>query len=245
MKLRILCALLVLSVAGAASADTHITFEKHVEGWYSNGVNHPEQTSVYHMWIGKGKLAYITDTASVLINTNDKTMAVAFPGSRTYAQTSLPMKWATLVPAEILPFIEKYPLTGTISKGKERKKIGKWPCRRYRADAWIDYQGSRVNETAATMWVTTKVPFNWKKLPGLIRDLRKWGNYSDDLIAQYATVKGFAVRTEIEHFSHGFTYAETHAVKSINKEKPPAGLYSVPEGFTKKDQLTIQDLQED
>ena len=59
----------------------------------------------------------------------------------------------------------------------------------------------------------------------MVRDLRKWGNYDDALIAEYAKVKGFAVRTDIEHFAHGFSYTETHEVKSIVKETPPDGTY--------------------
>lgn len=48
---------------------------------------------------------------------------------------------------------------------------------------------------------------------------------------------------ETEIIIKGFTVSSTDEIIEMAEKDPPAGVYSIPQGFTKKDQLTREDLQ--
>lgn len=54
---------------------------------------------------------------------------------------------------------------------------------------------------------------------------------------------GYPLKMETEIIIKGFTVSSTDEIIEMAEKDPPAGVYSIPQGFTKKDQLTREDLQ--
>jgi len=56
-------------------------------------------------------------------------------------------------------------------------------------------------------------------------------------------MKGFPVSTDAKIYMKGFSLNSYDRVIEAQEKTPPPGTYLVPEGFSKKDELTMQDLR--
>ena len=56
-------------------------------------------------------------------------------------------------------------------------------------------------------------------------------------------IKGFWISSETTMEMMGAKIRTTSEVVEISKKTPPAGVYSVPAGYTKQDKLSMQDMQ--
>ena len=148
-----------------------------------------------------------------------------------------------LVPENLAAYLKNIQYTGTVKEKGEKKQIGKFKCRGYEINSYLVFEGNRENETDSTIWVTTDVPFDWKQYSKMYTNLRKLSNFGDKLINELEKIKGFPIITELFFYPKGFSVKSTSEVIVISKKKPPAGIYSVPEGYTKKEKLTIRDLR--
>jgi hypothetical protein len=237
----ILAALLV----PASSAIADICFKQHAhtdEYYYGGGVNPAEDTDT-EIWFGDQTMAYITDNRSIVIDlANQKLTWINF-GDSTYAETTLPFKWSNIATAEAAAYLWQYPRKGTITATDEVKEVNGKQCTCYNVTTWIEVRGGRYNETDEKMWVTTDIALDWDTFGQMNAVLMKLQNADDDFTAAIGAVKGYPMLSDGDRFIKGFSVKTTEEVVEIIEKDPRPGLYAIPEGFTNKKKLTIEDIR--
>ena len=219
------------------AADIHIQEKTHTDSYYYGGTVQPASDSTIEIWLKDNRLAYITPGRIVLVEQNTKLISIINRREKTYVQTSLPLEMKNIVSAEILAMLQSRQVAGEVKETGENKKINSWQC------VGFEVQVSQPYALEIKHWATVDVPFNWKKLNEMFSDIRKLGNYSDTYIEQLRQIKGFVVCSDVEIFLQGTSFGSKSQVLEISRKNPPADVYSIPDGFKKNEQLTIQNLR--
>jgi len=221
----------------------YIKQKLHTDSYYYGGVTRPADDSVTEAWISDQKMVSITRNRITIVDTENNQAFVINKNDNTYAKTGLPIKMSKLVPENIAAYLKSFQYTGTVTETGETKKIGKFKCKGYEVNSYLLYEGSKVNETDSLIWVTSEVPFDLKKHANMRTNLHRLRNFSDGFITELNKMQGFSIASETLFYPKGFSVKSTAEVVEMSVKDPPAGIYSVPDGYTIKGKLTIQDLR--
>lgn len=239
--LSILMFLFMVTVCG--HADVCVKLESHTDSYYYGGVTYPEENEVWEAWIGDNKFVYISEHRSVIVDLIRSTLSFINHLDSTYAEATLPFHWPNLVSEEMAGRLNMYRTTGTVEESKEKKTVGRWVCKRYDVNSWIPYAGGRYDEKEIALWITQDTPLDlnmYKQIRTVLRQLR---NYDENLVSELGKIEGFQIASETITYVKGFGYQSTERVTDMSEKDPPADIYSVPSGYTKKEALTWEDLE--
>lgn len=235
-------ALFLVPPAGAG-ADICVKQHAHTDDYYYGGEVTPAEDTDIEVWFGDKRMAYVTENRSIVIDLAGGKLTWINHTDSTYAETTLPFEWAGIADEETVGWLGRYPRTGTIKATDRTRQINGYNCRCYEITSWIDVQGSRYNETDEQLWVTTDLPLDWETFEetnAIFATLRNADpEYTDALTA----VKGYPILSDGDRFIKGFSVKTTEEVLDVLERDPRKDVYSVPEGFTRKEKLTIQDIR--
>ncbi|UCE20106.1 MAG: hypothetical protein JSV84_07130 [Gemmatimonadota bacterium] len=243
MKTDLSILMFLFAVTTCGHADVHVKLESHTDSYYYGGITYPEENEVWEAWVGDNKSAYISERRSVIVDLNTNMLSFINHLDSTYAEAALPFQWPNLVSEEMAGRLEMYRTTGTVTESREIKTIGKWACQRYDVNSWIPYAGGRYDEREIVLWITPDVPIDinvYKQIRTVLRQLR---NYDEVLVSELGKIEGYQIASETTTYVKGFGYQSTEWVTDMSERQPPADVYSVPEGYTKKEALTWEDLE--
>lgn len=243
MKIFILISIVILMTVSFMFSDHKVTYVSKTDGFYYGGVNNPEEISEQVLWIGDGKLAYITKAKRVVIDLEKNKTAIILTGTKKYIETELPFKMAGILPENLVTYLKNVQTSGKVKITAEEKKFEKFKCRIYESASHIMYQGNKVNEIDTNFWISEDVPFDLVQYEKMNKNLRVLRNYSPAFIAELEKLNGFPVYTESYFYPKGFGVKSTSKVSSIKKSDPPSDIYSIPAGFEKTDKLTMQEFR--
>lgn len=242
MKRRLEFIIILGITAAFIHADVYIRQRVHTDSYYYSGVTTPAVDHVNEMWIGESKMALMTKNRVTILDMDHNRAFILIRNSKTYLETTLPLDLFKLVPEQLTSFLQANQYIGTVKDTGKTKKIGKWNCRVYEINSYIQYQEDRLNESDTTLWVSTDVPFDLKKYNDMNTNLHKLENFSDPFCIQLKKIKGFGIARESLFYIKGFSVKSTAAVIDITRRAPPPGTYSLPPGYTKKEALSLEDL---
>ena len=225
------------------NADVYIKQKLHTDSYYYGGVTRPADDSVTEIWINEEKMVSITRNRITIVDSENNQAFIINKNNKTYAKTDLPIKISNLVPKNLAAYLKSYQYIGTIKETGETKNIGKFKCKGYEVNSYLLYGGSKANETDSLIWITSEVPFDLKKYAHMRTNLQKLRNFSEHFITELEKVQGFTIATETQFYPKGFSVKSGAEVIEMSVKNPPAGIYSVPDGYTRKEKLTIQDLR--
>ena len=234
----------MLAVSNVFAADYYVKFKIHTDSYYHHGGMEPEVNSEREIWIGEKKMAVISEGSKIIVDLNKNTLIFINLRDSCYAETSLPVDLYQLADEQIVPQLKMYQSVGTVKETDETSKILDYDCKGYDLNVWIEFQGERFNETEIKLWTTTDVPFDLQMYDEMDQQIIKLNNFSDDLLTEIKKVKGFTIVNE------SVRYQEATAIKSITKmveiseKKSLPDVYTIPDGFKKKEKLSIEDLRQ-
>lgn len=244
MRKIILFILIVLMIASIlVRGDVYVKRKIHTDGYYYGGINRPAVDAEDETWITKNKMAIISENRITIIDLEKKKAYIINKNVKTYTETGLPLEMANIVPENIATYLKSVQYVGAVKEKGESKKIGKFACRGFEINSYLMYEGSKANETDSTLWVSTDVPFDWQQYNEMYMNLRRLNNFSEGLLAEMGKIKGFPIASELYFYPKGFSVKTTTEVIEMSEEGAPAGTYSVPEGYTKKEKMSIRDLR--
>jgi hypothetical protein len=233
---------LLLIIPLAASADTYVRIDVHTDGYYRGGSMNPAVDESREMWISPTRVAYITDGQKMLLDAEKKSLVYVNRLDNSYAETALPLDMSKLFAEQDFARLQMFQRTGEVKASETEKTIGGRKCSGYELSDWIVYQGGKVNEREVKMWVTTEVPFDLAKVNELFFSLRKLGNLADGYIEKLQSIKGFQIANEETTYAEGIAIKTTNKVAEMADKEPPPDVFAIPEGCTKKETLSLQDL---
>lgn len=237
MKKTGLFAIIFLIFALFLLPDIYIQEKSHTDSYYYGGVVQPASDTAIEIWFNENQLVYSTPGRTVIVDQENKQMTIINRREKTYVQTALPLEMKNILSAEIVGMLQPRQVSGDVKKTAETKILEKWNCSGY------DVQVDRPYALEIKHWATKDVAFNWSQLNKMFSPIRQLGNYSEPYIDKLLQIDGFVVLSEITVFLQGSSFGSETRVEGISQKQSPPGTYSIPEGFKKKEQLSIQDLR--
>jgi hypothetical protein len=234
---------LLLTFPAAAYADVCVKQHSHTDEYYYGGITNPAEDEDNELWICADKMAVHGENTAVLIDISEKQMTFVNHTDSSYVEIALPMDWSKVVDEQLLGRLNMFKRQGTVEPTGETKKIGEWECAAYKLLTWIPYMDIKYDEREMTTWVVTNAPIDMAAYAEMVVELGKLRNFGDELIEETKKMEGLPVESSGVVYQKGFSVNTSDSLIEMFEGDPPADAYAVPEGYTKKDQLTIQDLR--
>ena len=243
MKKYLFIIVMVIIPAIVMNGDVYIKEKTHTDSVYHHGTVEPATDTVNEFWIGNKKMAAITEGRIVIIDLNQNRFIFAVRKDKTYVETTLPLDLAKILPEQLQMRFAMFRTKGEVKETPEEKKIGKWNTKCYEINTWIIYEGARLRQTDTKAWFTTNVPFDLDVYMEILPVFLKLGNYDEALINEMKKIKAVRVSSETIRYVDGQAVKSNREIVEMSEKNAPAGIYSIPKEFKKKDQLTMQDLR--
>jgi hypothetical protein len=239
MKKLILMLVLMAVVTFFASADVYVKSKSHTDPMSMMGQTTPAKDDVTEQWFSDTALAHVGKDQSFIIDLKRNVMDIVNHGSKTYVETTLPVDFAKLLPPQAAAMAGMMKMTATVKPGTEKKKIGTWNCSLYNVNMSVMGMAMPLK-----VWASTEVPFDSAKFAALFTTLMKGQMRMDDAsVAEFLKIKGFQIASEMNAEIMGAKIHSTTEVLEIALKPAPAGIYSAPKGYAKKDTLSMDELQ--
>jgi hypothetical protein len=231
-KLIFIAALLVISFT-LLHADVYIKQKTNMGAF----MGQPPKELVQEHWLGKNKMAVISREQSMILDLEAKKLYMVIHGSKSYIETGLPLDMTKLMPEQMAKMMKGIldGMTISVQPNGQTKKVANWNANGY--DLKITVMGMEIK---MVFWASKDVPFDWKEFSYLYSEIYKAQfRIGEQFMEEFKKVQGFPVETEVDAMG----MKATTTTVEISQKNPGAGIYSVPAGYTKKDKLSEQDLQ--
>lgn len=238
MKKVLFAVILVLVIALMLPADVYIKTNVHTDAFAMMGKDQPAKDDVMEQWVGNNQLVNKTGDKIMIMDMNKKIMFIVNPKDKTYVETALPLDMSILLPKEAASMVSMMKMTVKVTANGQTKKINKWSCSGYDVE-----MSMMMMQMKMKVWATTEVPFDWKMFAKMYANVSKMSFMDDAAIAELMKISGYQVASEMTMDMMGSKLNVTSQVVEITQKPAPAGIYSVPAGYTKKDKLSMEDMR--
>jgi len=208
-----------------AKADIHVKRMVHMDAFMGQPASDEEAS----MWLAKDKFRYdAARNMTQIVRFDEKKLYMINHGNQSYSEVDIPIDLSKALDPQAQQMMGSLQTSATVTDTGETQKIGNWNCTKYKVEINISMMMSMTIEM--DWWVSKDVDSD------LIKLYQK--HYGEvlvatpmmaDLVEEIKKVKGFPIKTEFSMMGMSMT----DEVVSIEKEKPPAGTYDVPAGYTK------------
>ncbi len=238
-KLSVLVSFLLILPA-FAGADVYVKSKTHTDAFSMMGQSQPAQDETTEQWIGDDKFATITSVFSIIVDLKKNMFYWVNHENKTYVESPLPFEFENIIDPQTAQMISQMmKMTVTVTPNGQTKTIGQWKCTGY--DVSIDMT---MMPMKMSVWASTDVPLDIEKFMKLNTNVLKAMMRLDDAsVQEMMKVKGYWIATEMNAEIMGAKMHTTMEVVEISKKTPPASVYAIPADYTKKDKLSMQDLQ--
>ncbi len=238
-------AALICALAGAASADIYMVQVHHTPELQMMGQTQPARTDTGSVWVTSDKVASLTgDNTSIIVRADLGKMYMIDHGAKKY--TELPVNFNDMVDSMMAEAAEDSDdaqlaqakemmkqmmgeVKMTVTPTDSTQKIRDWDTRKYVAEITMS-----MGTTVSDMWVTKDVDINYEALWSATNAMLAILPGFDDMIAKMKTIEGMPVKTITTTTMMGQKMTSTFEVIEISTKDAPAGIYEVPEGYTKE-----------
>jgi hypothetical protein len=242
--LTIVVCLLALGLAGAARADTYLKIQMHTDGRYQNGTVIPAEDVSVENWISARKMASVSPNWKFVADLDQNSFFLINLAEKTYMQVPLPLDLLKVVPAEEAEPITAYKYLGTVAAGEGERTVLGIACKRFDIQRWVMLGGDRYAEQETTAWYAPLPGLDQAVYLQMQRHFHALSNLGPDLTEAYLKIPGFAMAYETVRYNEGTAVKSSYLVTELATREAPAGIYAIPEGFTKKDNYSIRQLQQ-
>ena len=181
--------------------------------------------------------------AQEFFDMNDSTFTFIHKGDSIYIRTALPIQWQNVIVEDEVGRIQMYQYTGEMKKSDEKKTIDGRECTARMPTTWIPYEDIKYNEGDELSWYTDDVPFDMGLYGKVWPCLLTLRNYNQEFIEALGSGEGYPVRSEQTRYQKGIEIKTVNTVEDITEMDAPEGFWEVPEGFEKRERITIRELQ--
>jgi hypothetical protein len=231
---------ILLVVGTALQADLYIKSKMHSDAMSMMGRNIPARDTVSEQWMGDDVFASVMGDTTTIMDFKKNKFFMVYNGDKTYVEADLPLDMTKLMPAQMQQMAGMMKASVSVAANGQTKTIGQWNCHGY--DATISMMGMDMKES---LWATKDVSAAvLKYLKDAYPNVLKAQNmfFDEAAIKEFLKVDGLVVSTEINGAMAGQKTHSTMDVVEVGQKTPPAGLYTVPAGYTKSDTLSMKGM---
>lgn len=232
---------LILLTSAFAAADGYVKTKSHTDAISIMGQNQPARDTVTEQWIGKSKVATVAPDSTTIVDIENKVLYMVNHQNKTYVSAALPLDFSKLLPPEMAGMLQGMQMTLTVTPTGQKKTIGERSCDEYDVAMNMAMMPMKIK-----MYTTTDVPFDYKNymenIYGTLVKTQMVG-LDDASIKELGKINGFVIAQETTGDIMGAEIRQNSEVVEIAEKPAPAGIYSVPDGYTQKDSLSMEELQ--
>lgn len=233
---------MILAVGYFSAADTYLKEVSRTETYVDGKLTDSQQLGVNKVWIGDNKIANITPPRILIVDKGEGMIIIANRKAKTYVEVSLPLDLSEILAEEVKERFKMYYTTGTVKETGDTKEIIDKHCHHYEVNYQDKYGDTVRRELEFDVWATTEVPFDLELYGIMLQSMRMIMNRDEKLRNELNKIKGIQVYLEMTTERGNTVSKYIDEDIEMSEKEPPAGIYSAPSGFTKKDKLTIQDV---
>jgi hypothetical protein len=220
--------------------DYYVKIVEHRDAYYDGGETTAPQDVTIEMWIGDKRFAYISAARNFLFNFEKDSLTVINKTQKAYFTIPLPMNLKKYL--DSVQMLRMNKVMGTVKDTKEEKIINNKKCRAFELENYIVRDETHLYDAVNKAWVTKDVPFNLDVYYKSIYNINRFTNFEDSYLSDVDKIKGFTFRTEMVIFQRGDKMTRQRDAVEIIKKTPGNEVYSIPEGFTKKEKITLAEI---
>ena len=231
---------LLLVLTAAAGADIYVKSKVHTDAIAMMGQSQPAKDETSEQWFNDDQFATVASENSIIVDLKKSLIYIINNKNKSYIESGLPFDFTKILDPQMAQMMgQMMKMTATAAANGQKKTIGQWKCDGY--DVTINMM---MMPMKMAVWASTDVPFDMAKFQGLYTNVMKAQMRLDDAsVKELLKVKGYWISSEMTAEMMGAKMRTTNEVVEIAKKTPPAGVYSVPAGYAKKDKLSMQDMQ--
>ncbi len=226
---------LIVSLFVFLGADIYVKQETKTPSF----MGQPAKNVIQEQWLGNNKMATVSEDTNTILDLNLKKMVMIQHKSKTYVEMTLPLDITKMMPEQMATMMKGMmeSMTVSVKPNGQSKKVKNWNTKGY--DVAMKMMGMEVK---MVFWAAPNPGFEWKKYSDLFTEVYKAQlRIGEKFIAEFKKIDGYPVETETSVM--GMTII--NSVIEINPNKTPGPeVYKVPAGYTKKDKLSMQDMQQ-
>lgn len=219
-------------------ATTFISADVYIKQVTKTNMQGQVKEQVQEQWMGTDKIATISETNTSILDMGKKKFYMVIHSSKTYVEGNLPLDMSELMPEQMAGMMKGMMsgMTVSVQPNGQTKQIGNWNTKGY--DFSINMMGMTFK---MTMWASKDVPFDWKKyLPLTTEVFKATMRMGEQFVQELQKLDGYPVAMEMNAMGAEVDWK----VVEISEKTPPASVYAVPAGYTKKARLEMTEIQQ-
>lgn len=228
---------LMILAGSLSAADTLMIRQIHTGSIYHEGVQRPERTDQVDIWIGDGRVAYVSGPVKIIARLRDDRLILVNSASRTFVEAKLSAPFtAAMTPVDIEATPDHRTSVTVRKTGATRQVLGR-TCQEYGMVV-------RSNlERRVRAWASTDVPFDLSVFVQAQARLNAFLGRLDGASTQaLASIAGVVLLREDIGNIKGEILRIRREVTFLGKCAPPSDPYGIPEGFARRTGLSHADL---
>jgi len=238
---KIVFLLVVLLVSFSLAADWYVKSVTHTDEMEIMGQKQPAKDEYNELWISIDKMTNKMSSGQVIIDLGKKKMFFVDHNEKSYFETDLPLDMNKILPPEAKQMMAAMKMTVKVTPTNETKVINNWKSKAYDVD-----MNMMMVQIKMKVWATKDLPIDYNRYFAMYTEMMKLsqGVLDEAAVAEFKKIDGYQVLSEGTVSIMGTNIKTYTKVLEAKQSNPPAGIYSVPEGYTKKANLDLQKLRQ-
>jgi hypothetical protein len=257
MKKLTLIVILILFVSLFLGADVYTKSVERVKAFEVMGKKQQETMQMKERWFGKNKYADIGKDLNMIVDMDKEKIYFALHKEKIYFEFPTDLDWDKLL--ELITFlspkaaeaIKSAKITDVkVKLRSETKKIANWNCTA--SEFEMVFMIPAINmmpKFKMKMWMTNDLPKDYEKYTEMgefiIKNIIGMLNIDENSkkeMDKLEAVDGFQIAADITFEIFGSRIEIESQILEVTEKPAPAGTYSVPKDYAKKDINFIKDL---
>ena len=223
-------------------ADVYIQQKTHTDAFEVMGQSQPAKDVINHMWLADNKMASLSEDQSFIIDLESNKVFWMNTQNKSYIEMDLPLDISKYLPEQAAQMMSNMNISVAVQPTGTSETIAGKKCDKY--DVTMTIIMMMTMEMKMKVWATEDVPFDWKKFQDkMIQMFSPTMPLGEEALNAFKQIKGWQMRSEMTMNMMGTDMTTVQEVMEITKKDAPAGTYTVPEGFTKQDKFSLEDMQ--
>jgi hypothetical protein len=242
----ILVLILILFFSLFLSADVYVKAMERTEAFEMSGRSMPEKVEIKEQWLAKDKFAYFSKDLSIIVDYKKEKLYFLINKHKKYYEFPLNIdkaKLQELILPKAAEIISSIKITDVkVNLSGQKKKVANWDCSGSEFEMVFMIQALNIMPKFKTkFWTTKDIPFDHKSYTRGItefyeRVVFRIVNVDEDSkkeLEKMNRIEGFQVASEVIVNMFGSEIKVESQVLEVVEEPAPAGIYSVPNDYTK------------
>ena len=224
-----------------AYADIYIKQKQHSDAVTMMGQTQPAQDVISESWITSDKIVIISEKQKVIMDMDKKSMTMI--NHETKSIVDMPMDFSKMMKkegdmsaekkAEFQEFMGKMmQMDLKVEETNERKKIGKWNCRKY-----LQTINMAMGTTNSEIWATEDIKVDGdlytKYSVGILAQMPGMGQNMSTITQELKKIKGVQVYSEQTITMMGQAMKSSIELIEFKEGKAPSNIFDLPTGYKK------------